>query len=69
MDTTHYLIGMLLKSMSYGQQFGFQKTVPETEFTPLQLDELRALPKTSAQADQNNEVGRSRRHATRALPA
>jgi hypothetical protein len=68
MDNTHYLIGMLLKSMSYGQKFGFQKTVPESEFTPLKLDELRALPKTSAQAEQN-QVGRSRRHATRALPA
>jgi hypothetical protein len=68
MDTTHYLIGMLLKSMSYGQKFGFHTTVPEPEFTPLKLDELRALPKTSAQAEQK-KVGRSRRHATRALPA
>jgi hypothetical protein len=69
METTHYQISMLLKSMSYGQKFGFQKTVPEPEFAPLKLDELRALPKTSAQAEQKNEVGRSRRHATRALPA
>jgi hypothetical protein len=69
MDTTHYLIGMLLKSMSYGQKFGFHTTVPEPEFTPLKLDELRALPKTSAQTEQKNKVGKSRRHATRALPA
>jgi hypothetical protein len=69
MDTTHYLIGMLLKSMSYGQKYGYQKTVPETEFTPLKLEELRALPKASAEAEKKNEVGGSRRHATRALPA
>jgi hypothetical protein len=69
MDTTHYLIGMLLKSKTYGQKFGFHTTVPEPEFTPLKLDELRALPKTSAQAEQKKEVGRSRRRATKALPA
>jgi len=69
MDTTHYLIGMLLKSMTYGQKYGYQKTVPETEFTPLKLEELRDLPKASAEAEKKNEVGRSSRHATRALPA
>jgi hypothetical protein len=69
MDTTHYLIGMLLKSMSYGQKYGYQKTVQETEFTPLKLEELKALPKASAEAEKKNEVGRSRRHATKALPA
>jgi hypothetical protein len=69
MDTTHYLIGMLLKSMAYGQKYGYQKTVAEPEFTPLNLSELRSLPKQSAQAEKKDEVGRSRRHATKALPA